>query len=410
MGGRGVSSSSTNGMLLLGDVGHARCPRGGTPEVWSGDWISLGRHGWTILGTFLEPITLDEALSRLSEIARGQAEFIEITTVVLRLRDRGVLVPIGADAAAGHRVDEGYAAPGIHVEMLDDRVRVNAFLSAIEHVVQDGDVVVELGTGTGILAVAAAKAGAKRVLAIEASGISESARRVIADNGADDRVEIVRSWSTGAGLPEKGDIFVSEMIGNDPLAEGILELTIDARRRLLVDDARFIPARILLFAVPVDLPDDVLRKRTFTEDALAGWEAEYGIGFSALRAATADVWERFVEEPSVMANWPWLSQPVQLLEMDLATVESPDVDVAATVTVERDGQASGAVLFWEAEMGDGSTLSLDPRTVDVANHWLTPVWVNRTGVPVAAGDEIEVSYVRRVGRSAMRLQPRHTTR
>jgi len=397
-------------MLQLGDLGHARCSRGGIPEVWADEWISLGRHGWTILGTFLEPITLEEALSRLSEIARGQAELIEITTVVLRLRERGVLVPAGAGAAAGRHLDDGYAAPGVHVQMLDDRVRVHAFLSAIEHVVQDGDVVVELGTGTGVLAVAAARTGAKRVLAIEASGIAKSARRVIADSGAGDRVKIVRSWSTGADLSEKGNVFVSEMIGNDPLAEGILELTIDARRRFLADGARFIPAKILLFAVPVELPDDVLRKRTFTEDALTDWEAEYGIGFSALGPATADVWERYLEKPPVVADWPWLSRPVQLLEIDLGTVESPDVDAPVTVTVEREGRANGAVLFWKAEMGDGAVLSLDPRVADATNHWLTPVWVNRAGVPVAAGDEIEVSYERRVGRSAMRLRPRHNSR
>jgi len=290
--------------------------------------------------------------------------------------------------------------------MLDDRVRVHAFLSAIEQVVQDGDVVVELGTGTGVLAVGAAKAGAKRVLAIEASGISGCARRVIADNGVGDRVKIVRAWSTGAGLSEKGDVFVSEMIGHDPFAEGILELTIDARRRFLSDDARFIPARILLFAVPVDLPDDVLRKRTFTEDALVGWKAEFGMRFSALGPATADVWERYLEKPPVVAAWPWLSRPVQLLEINLRTVESPDVDAAAIVTVEREGRASGAILFWKAEMGDGSVLTLDPLEVDAANHWLTPVWVNRTGVSAAAGDEIEISYERRVGRSAMSLRPR----
>lgn len=401
-----MASSSQNGMLQFGDLGHVRCPRGGIPEVWVGEWISLGRHGWTILKTFIEPITLEEALSRLSTTAQGQAEFIEITTVVLRLRERGVLAPVGAGEPDVHRVGKGYAAPGIHVEMLDDRVRVHAFLSAIEQVVQDGDVVVEIGTGTGILAVGAAQAGAKKVLAIEASEISECARHLIADNGVGDRVEIFSAWSTGAGLSERGDVLVSEMIGHDPLAEGILELTIDARKRFLGDDAKFIPARILLFAVPVDLPDSVLRKKTFTEDSLNRWEAEYGVGFSALGPATADVWERYLEEPTVVAAWPWLSRPVQLLEIDLGTVDSPDVDAAATVTVEREGRASGAVLFWKAEMGDGSVLSLDPRTVDAANHWLTPVWVNRTGVSAAAGDEIEISYERRVGRSAMTIRPR----
>jgi hypothetical protein len=57
-------------------------------------------------------------------------------------------------------------------------------------------------------------------------------------------------------------------------------------------------------------------------------------------------------------------------------------------------------------MGHGSVLSLDPRMVDAANHWLTPVWVNRGGVSVSAGDEIEITYERRVGRSAMNLQSR----
>jgi precorrin-6B methylase 2 len=301
-------------------------------------------------------------------------------------------------------VDEGYAAPGVHVGMLDDRVRVRAFISALERIVEDGDVVVELGTGTGVLAIAAARAGARKVLAIEASGISRIAQRMIADNGVDDRVDIVLGRSTGADLQEKGNVFVSEMIGNDPLAEGILELTIDARKRLLVDDATLIPATISLFAVAADLSDDAIRKRAFTDDALADWEADYGIAFSALGPATADVWERHLEKPSVVATWPWLSEPVKILEIDLATVESPDVDAAATVTVECEGRASGVVLFWKAEMGGGSVLSLDPRTVDAANHWLTPVWVNRSGVPVSVGDEIEISYERRVGRSAVRLQ------
>jgi protein arginine N-methyltransferase 1 len=394
-------------MLQLGSVSRARWAHGGFPEVWAGEWISLGRHGWSILGTFVEPLTLADAFSRLSEVARGQAEFIEITTVVLRLRERGVLVPVDERAVPpGHRVDVGYAAPGEHVAMLDDRVRVQAFLSALEQIVEDGDVVVELGTGTGILAVAAAKAGARKVLAIEASGISKSARLLIEENGVDDRVEIVCGWSTGIDLPEKANVFISEMIGNDPLAEGILELTIDARKRFLEDDATLIPARISLFAAPVDLPDNVVRERTFTEDALTTWEAEYGIDFSALGPATADVWERYLEKPQVVARWPWLSAPVQLLEIDLATVETPDVDVTATVTVEREGRASGAVLFWTAEMGHGSVLSLDPRMVDAANHWLTPVWVNRGGVSVSAGDEIEITYERRVGRSAMNLQSR----
>jgi protein arginine N-methyltransferase 1 len=375
-------------------------------EVWAGEWISLGRHGWSILETFAEPITLDDALARLAETAQGQAEFIEITTIVLRLQQRGILVPVSANTVAARRAGEGYGAPGTHVAMLDDRMRVRAFISALENVIEKDDVVVELGTGTGILAVVAAKAGASRVLAIEASGISEVARRFIADNGVEGCVEIIHGWSTGVELPKKAHVFVSEMIGDDPLGEGILELTIDARKRFLIDEARFVPAKISLFAVPIDLPDDVLRTRAFTDDALADWKAEYGVTFSALGSATDDVWERHLEKPRAAASWAWLSAPVKLCDIDLATVETPDVDADAAVIVNREGRASGVALFWKAEMGNGIELSLDPRNLDASNHWLTPVWVNRVGFSVAPGDEIAIWYERRVGRSAMKLQPR----
>ena len=65
---------------------------------------------------------------------------------------------------------------GFHRHLLDDHTRTSALIDAINAVVKPGDTVIDLGTGTGILAMAAARAGAARVYAIDHASIVDSAR------------------------------------------------------------------------------------------------------------------------------------------------------------------------------------------------------------------------------------------
>ena len=77
-----------------------------------------------------------------------------------------------------------------HQSMIHDRRRVEAFRAAIEAAVQPGDVVLDIGTGTGLLACLAARAGARKVYAVEEGGIATVAAGVVADNGYDDREQL----------------------------------------------------------------------------------------------------------------------------------------------------------------------------------------------------------------------------
>src|SRR3954454_16113224 len=79
----------------------------------------------------------------------------------------------------------------LHGAMLDDRRRTRSFIAAIEAAVRPGDVVVEIGTGTGVLAVAAARAGARRVYALESANMAAWARRIFAANRVSDRATLV---------------------------------------------------------------------------------------------------------------------------------------------------------------------------------------------------------------------------
>ena len=167
--------------------------------------------------------------------------------------------------------------------MLHDDRRTSDYVAALSQAVRPGDVVLDIGTGSGVLAIAAARAGARHVYAVEASDIAEAAERVFALNDMEDRITLVAGWSREIELPEPADLLVSEVIGNEPFEEEILETTLDARRRLLKPGARLIPNALTLFARPLLLPETEARQRALGRSAVERWRGLYGIDFEPLR-------------------------------------------------------------------------------------------------------------------------------
>ena len=142
-----------------------------------------------------------------------------------------------------------------HREYLQDAARVDAFARGIAAAVRPGDVVVDLGCGTGILGLLACRAGASRVYAIDESGMSEVARALAAANGFADRITIVRGHSRDVSLPERADVVVSDQIGHFGFEAGVLEYFEDARRRFLRPGGRLVPRRVSLWVAPVSCAD-----------------------------------------------------------------------------------------------------------------------------------------------------------
>jgi type I protein arginine methyltransferase len=298
-----------------------------------------------------------------------------------------------------------------HAEMLNDKTRTANYLDAVRNVVRPGDVVVDIGTGTGILAIAAARAGASHVYAIEAGRIGETARRLIAANGLADRITLLRGWSTQIWLPERADVVISEVIGNEPLDEGVIGITRDALRRLAKPGARLVPSRVRILGLPVTIPDEELDKLTLTTQTLQNWHSWYDITFDPLaEVAQSSRFSSFFGyfiNPYRMRTWEPLSDPVPLADIEFTPWTSPWISTTRIVTAKTNGQLTGLVAYFELYAGPTPFLSTHPMAVDERNHWLSPVRVFTKPMALRPDDRFEITYWRRplVGLSRCEVHP-----
>ena len=370
------------------------------------DWglVSGGPHCLAILDLFSEPTTLAEAFERLGPRAGGAQDWIDLTAAVARLHDEGILRADGDPEYESDRpVRPSFDSPGPHVAMLEDCVRTAAFLAALDEVVRTDDVVLDIGTGTGVLAVGAARAGARHVYAVEATPLAQHARDVVSANGLTSRVTILSGWSTRLSLPERANVAVAEILGSDALEERILPVLLDARKRLLAEDARLIPSAIRILGMPVSIPDERVSSLTFTHSNTARWSSWYGFELGPLADYSARLRQRFTATIDEVRTWDVFSEPVLLAELDLAELHTPRVDVVATAVATSSGDANGTVAFFEAQLSPGVVLSTNPALEPGVTSWGLPVWLLPEPVELRRGCGFSLEYTYRGPSGRLRL-------
>ena len=197
-------------------------------------------------------------------------------------------MPDKSVAIGGRTVDIHYAAGGrgafelwpsmgeypiydglLYSEMTMDEVRNQEYYKAVEALAAD-KIVLDLGIGADLVwTMAALRAGARKVYAIEEiDNVYELARARIAELRLESRVHLMRGNSMHVTLPERAEVCISEIIGNIGSSEGVVASLLDARRRLLTADAAMVPQRCLTEIAAFALPDDVAGAPSFTDRAL----------------------------------------------------------------------------------------------------------------------------------------------
>lgn len=342
-----------------------------------------------LLEAFRQPVTVEDAIA--GQRVSGAQDWIDLMTEIHRLRAIGALVEPGQVNPA-NAPSYGFAALPVHTAMLNDRDRSGAYLQAIRATVRPGDVVVEIGAGTGILSIAAAQAGAKHVYAIEATGIASVAERMIAANGATDAITLLKGWSTQIELPERADVLISEIIGDGVFEERILEALRDARQRMLKPDARLIPERMQVFALLMSAPAEQVSLHKPTADAAARWHEWYELDFTPLAdaGATRDI-HRLIPADGT-SGWQILAAPALLADLDLARIETFRIETEAKATITSDGDLNAVMLYPDVWLAPTHRLSRHPAAGAQGSHWNSLISLLARPFQVAVGDAVGVQY------------------
>lgn len=255
---------------------------------------------------------------------------------------------------AGDRMIYQHSAEllGIHEALLDDGPRNLAFAAALEAHVTADSVVLDIGSGTGLWAVFAAKLGARRVVAVEREGlmcgvIHELARA----NGVADRIEVVHADAFHAGLQCEFDVVVSETIGHLVFDEQVVSLMIAARERFLKPGGAMIPERVSLVAAPV----------TFTTPPAAA-PVGMDLNFAPFRSLALHRPLAFTDK----SRFAPLAEAKVLVHADMTVAAAPPCLSRLAASWENvDASRLGGVAVW-VEMGLTEKISLS--TLD------TPSW------------------------------------
>lgn len=141
---------------------------------------------------------------------------------------------------------------GFHRHLLDDASRTSAFVRAVEQTVKPGDIVIDIGTGTGVLAIAACRAGASRVYAIEHASIIRLAKELAHRNGCGDSIVFVKQDARRLAIAEKADVIVSECFGLAGVGGTMIPIVTELAARHLRPGGTVIPRRLRVLLAPVE--------------------------------------------------------------------------------------------------------------------------------------------------------------
>jgi len=273
-------------------------------------------------------------------------------------------------------------------EMVGDPVRFPAYCEAIARAVRPGDSVIDIGSGPGVFALLACKAGARKVYAIDTDSVVEFGRQFAADNGLTDRIEFLRGDSRQILLPERANVIVSDIRGALPLFGPAIHALNDARSRLLAENGRMIPERDVLLAALVEAP------KKYAE-IIAPWKNVPGLDLeAALPIVLNTMYKRHCRPELLISDeqeWHWL---------DYMAGANPKAGSTVRLKTTRKGTVHGFMLWFATRLFNEIGYSTRPAAQDnVYGHvflpLLNPVEVDE-GEEVSAGlhaDLIGADYI-----------------
>ncbi|CAJ1942384.1 unnamed protein product [Cylindrotheca closterium] len=278
---------------------------------------------------------------------------------------------------------DSYSHHAIHEEMLKDEVRTRTYEMAIMQntYLFEGKTVLDVGCGTGILSMFAAKAGAKHVYGIDCSSIVEQARKIVDINGFSDQITILKGKVEEVELPvTEVDIIISEWMGYFLLYESMLDTVLFARDKWLVKDGIIFPDKAVMYLCGVE--DGQVKK-----DRIDFWGDVYGFDMSPIK-------DLAIKEPvvDVVDAKAIVTDSVPILRLDILTCKKEDLEFTSKfrISAQRNDYMHGLVAYFECAFTQvHKPIGFSTAPFCRYTHWKQTVFYLEDSLVVCEGEQLE---------------------
>jgi predicted RNA methylase len=269
-----------------------------------------------------------------------------------------------------------------HRSMALDARRNDAYHAALARIVTPDSVVLDLGAGTGVLGLMAARLGARRVYLVEPEDVIAVAGEIAAANGLADRVRCLQGSLDEVVLPEPVDVIVSVMTGNFLVTEDLLPVLFRARDRWLKPGGALVPHAAVMEAAPVSAPAVHAR-------AVAGWSTpQGGVDLSAVRRYAGNA---VIYRAEGMREAGLLADPIAIQTVDFRTAADDAVHAEVACEIAGAGTCHGWLGWFRIALGD-AWLSTSPWEAPL--HWAPAFLPLDPPMPVQIGERMTLALDR----------------
>lgn len=222
-----------------------------------------------------------------------------------------------------------------HQSMLSDGLRNKLLYEAIKAHVNEETSFLDIGAGTGVWAILAAKLGAKRVVAVEIEeALIPIMFRHAQENGVANKIEIIHGNSDHVKLKGKFDVIVSELFGQDALGERVVNSFTSIRNRFLAPNGVLIPQKLAMMAAPIRLEKSV---------DLIPADLPLSCNFLKTLKLNYNQMLSLADREKI----EYLAEPKMLIEMEFKTIETAPslTNLSLTWEMENLSQANAIAVF-----------------------------------------------------------------
>ena len=263
-------------------------------------------------------------------------------------------------------------------EMIADQVRRQAYLAALKQTVKSGSIVLEIGSGLGLFAIAAAQLGAERVYALEPDDVIELSRESARSAGVADKITFIQELSTDVQLPEQVDVVTSDLRGVLPLFLNHIPSIIDARERLLKTGGVLIPALDNIWASPIEAPEHHRRIEMWQE-------LHSDLDCNTARRIVSNTWWKARAKTEQL-----LARPECLSTLNYQTISSANATGKLKFEALRDGSFHGWALWFDTKLFGDIGFSNHPEETElIYGNAFFPV---SAAIDVCEGDTIDSPF------------------